>query len=655
MHLASVRIRNYRLLVDAELEVDSATTLIVGRNNTAKTSLFSFIKGILEGGPFGFDDYPLWKHKGLCDSVNEYVRGKLSFDDLCASVEPIVAEFRIDYSQEGEEDGLGALSPFIIDVDPEITTALIVVEFGLTRNEKKLRGVLAGGCGDEDGFGDAEEVRDAVRSGFKKLFSLTVYAVNPTKANERQVKDIGELKMLFPSCYIPAERLLGEDGSKSDPLASLITEFFDSSASELGPEVARMMKDLHDVVGSANKEVQGKSDEVLSSLVNEAVGFGYPNAEELQLAVTTRLDFDEQIKNRSLLSYTAEQGGESLPGTHNGLGYKNLIKMEFLLAAFAKSVAKTGDACIPLLFIEEPESHMHPQMQHAFAKYLESFIGRIGNTRIQTFLSSHSAHIANTIPFAQIRYAQKTKDGIVYKNLSTFADKHRDNTDFIMKYLTLTRCDLLFADKAILVEGASERLLLPDVIAKCAAAGDFDGQKYKLTEQYCSLIEVGGAYAYKFLPFVEFLGIPCLVITDLDPVAGPHNKAVSASQGETTSNATIKWWVRKNVGLSEDDSSKIELSSVISMAAEKKTQKQCHIEFQTEEHGLCGRSLEEAIRNVNRAIYGLDNDATEDDLTFGNGSKTDFALDLIYKHDSYTVPAYIRDGLVWLNDQKTIG
>ena len=42
-------------------------------------------------------------------------------------------------------------------------------------------------------------------------------------------------------------------------------------------------------------------------------------------------------------------------------------------------------------------------------------------------------------------------------------------------------------------------------------------------------------------------------------------------------------------------------------------------------------------------------------MTFGNGSKTDFALDLIYKHDSYTVPAYIRDGLVWLNDQKTIG
>lgn len=82
MRLTSVRIRNYRLLVDAELEVDSATTLIVGRNNTAKTSLFNFIKGVLEGGPFSFDDYPLWKHKGLCDSLNEYAQGKLSFDDL---------------------------------------------------------------------------------------------------------------------------------------------------------------------------------------------------------------------------------------------------------------------------------------------------------------------------------------------------------------------------------------------------------------------------------------------------------------------------------------------------------------------------------------------------------------------------------------------
>ena len=43
MQLTKIRIKNYRLLIDAELEVDPKTTLIVGRNNTAKTSCFSCI------------------------------------------------------------------------------------------------------------------------------------------------------------------------------------------------------------------------------------------------------------------------------------------------------------------------------------------------------------------------------------------------------------------------------------------------------------------------------------------------------------------------------------------------------------------------------------------------------------------------------------
>lgn len=110
---------------------------------------------------------------------------------------------------------------------------------------------------------------------------------------------------------------------------------------------------------------------------------------QLQLGVTTQLSIDDQIKNQTQLSYTAGTSNECLPSTYNGLGYKNLIKMEFLLAAFAKKIEKCGNACIPLLFIEEPESHMHPQMQHAFAEYLEAFLGKITSVGIQTLLTSH--------------------------------------------------------------------------------------------------------------------------------------------------------------------------------------------------------------------------------------------------------------------------
>lgn len=55
MQLSKIRIKNYRLLIDAELEVDPKTTLIVGRNNTAKTSCFSCIGNVLETVSKRFD------------------------------------------------------------------------------------------------------------------------------------------------------------------------------------------------------------------------------------------------------------------------------------------------------------------------------------------------------------------------------------------------------------------------------------------------------------------------------------------------------------------------------------------------------------------------------------------------------------------------
>lgn len=195
-----------------------------------------------------------------------------------------------------------------------------------------------------------EEMHDVLANNFTKLFGLTIYAVNPKNLEDRQVKSHRELEDLFPYYPIPAERILGEDGTqKNESLSSLVADYFNLSEEELTPDIAEKVKELRSVVDSANKDVQKESDRILSDLVNKAVGFGYPNIEELQLGVTTELKIDDQIKNQTRLSYSAGTGGESLPSTHNGLGYKNLIKMEFLLAAFARDVEKKGEACIPYL------------------------------------------------------------------------------------------------------------------------------------------------------------------------------------------------------------------------------------------------------------------------------------------------------------------
>ena len=661
MQLSKIRIKNYRLLIDAELEVDPKTTLIVGRNNTAKTSCFSCIGNVLEGKTVSFNDYPLFRREDFYAKIALFMEKKLSYEELCKQIEVVSIDFLVDYSLDDPDDNLGALSPFIIDVDVNTTTALIRAEYRLKTDEKTLWALLESSYYKDGAFSPSEEAHEVLVDNFDKLFGLTVYAINPNNMEDKQVKSQKELHDLFPFHAIPAERVLGEDDTHNSSLGSLISGFFDMSEADLDPKVAEEIKMLRTIVEKANKDVQKQSDEILSSVVNSSIGFGYPNIEELKLGVTTQLSIDDQIKNQTKLSYISGTANESLPSSHNGLGYKNLIKMEFLLAAFARDVEKRGVACVPLLFIEEPESHMHPQMQTAFATYLEKFLGKLSNVQIQTFLTSHSAHIANTMEFAKVRYAQKSNAGVIYKNLNTFAQANSDNVNFIRKYLTLTKCDLFFADKAIFVEGASERLLLPDMIEKCEATGVFGSGKYPLSAQYYALIEIGGAYAHKFIPFIEFFGVPCLILTDLDSVADRISKggkvvkkSVVVSQGETTSNETIKWWIRRNKGLPENDTSKIDITVITSMSPDDKTRGKCHIEFQTAENGLCGHSLEEAVRNVNRKHYDLGDSTSEEDLEFKGKSKTDFALDLICECADYCVPAYIKSGLTWLNNQRVL-
>ncbi len=654
MKLTKIRIKNYRLITDAEMDIDDQLTLIVGRNNTGKTSCIDLIEKIINDKKLYYDDYPLRKRRELYQLFAQFIKRKITYEKLTEQLQLTSIEFTIDYSMEGLDVNLGALSPFIIELDSNTTIVKIRVEYRLKADENKLREAFEPlfQSDDSENKENELEIRKKFAELTPKMFEAVIYAVNPNDESDKQIKKAAELKELFLVYTIRAERSLGEDAEQNrDSLGKLITEFFEKSKDDLDPEVFEEMESLKGVVESANREVQNESDEILSRLVNKAVGFGYPNGEELQLGVKTKLEIDDQIKNQTTLAYTSDKYDETLPSTYNGLGYKNLIKIEFLLASFAREIKKDGNCNIPLLFIEEPESHMHPQMQNLFARYLTDFINEISCRSIQVILTSHSSHIANQIDFSKIRYARKNADGVIYKNLNSFTDDNEENLKFIRKYLELTRCDLFFADKAILIEGTSERLLLPDMIQKLAKEST---EKNNLSSQYYCLIEVGGAYAHKFIPFMEFLEIPTLIITDIDP-ANSEGKKSLVSEGDHTTNAAINDWYKRvnNISDSNRNKKKIPLEDIINMSEEEKTIGKCHIEFQTEENGICGHSLEEAIINVNREHFNISNNATEEEITF-SGKKTDFALRLINENPNYSIPAYIKNGLAWLDKQKVL-
>lgn len=190
MRLLEIRIKNYRLLIDAKLDVDAKTTLIVGRNNTAKTSCSSCINTVLQGSDFSYNDYPLSKRESLHNLFLQFMEKKLSYEDLCEKIETISVEFLVDYSLDDPDVKLGALSPFIIDVDVDTTTALIRVEYQLKIDENKLWELFKESCYSDGKFSpQTEEMHDVLANNFTKLFGLTIYAVNPKNLEDRQGKD----------------------------------------------------------------------------------------------------------------------------------------------------------------------------------------------------------------------------------------------------------------------------------------------------------------------------------------------------------------------------------------------------------------------------------------------------------------------------------
>jgi putative ATP-dependent endonuclease of the OLD family len=652
MFIRTIEIENYRLLNNISINIDKSATLIVGRNNTGKTSFMALLRKAVNGQNISFHDYPLSSREKLYSLFEQYYFKAIAINDIIKEVPIPSIKFIIDYSEENSEQLLGALSPFIIDMDIQTTTAIILVEYRFCADEQLMDIIISQSTiSDKSGTCiNRIALRESLIENFSRIFKLQVTAINPIDSSDMQLKTPAELSELFPLYVISAERGLDEsDLNNSNPLSPILSKVFQTDIKEENPNVKSEIESLQNMVKTANKDIQRQTNNLLSSIVQKSIDFGYPNAEELQLKANTDISIDNQIKNQTDLTYIEEGTLEELPSTYNGLGYKNLIKIEFELADFAKNIAEKLEISIPILFLEEPESHMHPQLQQTFVKYLEQFLKKISAKPIQVFITTHSSHIVNAVPFNQIRYAQKGNNGVKYKDLSEFCNTNPKNASFLQKYLTLNRCDLFFADKAILIEGAAERLLLPDMIMKCNQMGVFTSKAPHLQSQYYALIEIGGAYAHLFFPFVDFLSIPTLVITDLDSI-GENQKKVPVSQGKGSSNVTIKWWVRNALEMKEEE--KIDFQKILNFDKVKKTQGYCHIEYQTFESGLCGRSLEESIKNANRKIFGIPDAASESDIAFEECKKTDFAIDLMVNHSDYSTPDYIKRGLIWLDKQK---
>ncbi|MHB2029762.1 MAG: ATP-dependent endonuclease, partial [Acidimicrobiales bacterium] len=152
---------------------------------------------------------------------------------------------------------------------------------------------------------------------------------------------------------------------------------------------------------------------------------------------------------------------------------------------------------------------------------------------------------------------------------------------------------------------------------------------------------------------LDFLGLPTLIVTDLDPVGEPEagrRKSVTVHASDRTSNACIKDWF---------DDKDVEPLRLIELAESGgKTKNARYLAFQVPEQpgGACGRTFEDSFVLANPAKFSIDDSDNPCELEASAGrvageiKKSDFALRYAINDTDWTAPRYLKDGLIWLRD-----
>jgi len=653
MFIHKIAVKNFRLLVDIDLALEKNETVIVGRNNSGKTSLAEVIRRFVaeKDAKFKIEDFSNASYDSFFVALEKF-NGNAKDDEIRSHIPSI--ELRIWFEYDLSQSEVGSLSDFIIDLDAECNHALVVARYELA--DGKIEALFA----DQHNVDLSEETRlkffQHLRERVPALYTTNVWAEDPNDASNRRKMTEKSLQSVLKTGFVNAQRGLSDETSKEqDILSKILMGLYEaaesSNANEDDKKIARA---LQDAVEDIQKTIEGDFKKELRNLIPTLKSFGYPGLGGSPLETETFLDVKRLLSNHTKIGY-ASSHGVLLPESYNGLGMRNLIFILLRILSFHRVYRSSNHyPCAQLVFIEEPEAHLHPQMQEVFIKQISKLSkmmsqrdGETSRWPVQFIISTHSSHIANAARFDTIRYFlsvnandhQETK----IKDFSGWKTNICDESmSFLHRYLNLISCDLFFADKAILVEGASERLLLPAIIEKL---GDDGSDELKLSHQYITVLEVGGAYAHLFFELLDFLELRTLIITDLDSVDGERS-ACSVQDGISTSNASIKSWFREE---------SISIEDLLKNDERAKTINQRRIAYQLPESddGPCGRTLEDAFIFANPDVFEIENDTKEEQISSAERilrkqKKTEFALKYAVDKTDWKVPRYIAEGLRWL-------
>ncbi len=569
MKLQAYRLRNYRRLHDVVIELDDKISIFVGANNSGKTSAAQGLYSMLRGDAASFELFDfsaiLWAE---IDNIGNALPGDVDSPKLLPAI-TLDLWFRV-----GDAD-LGVAMPLLPSTDWEGKCVGIRVSFepkdpyDLVKNYRELRekttaaamklaakaavgaAPAAGGVTDYKPW--PQTLTKFLTKELTKHYGFRYYVLDEREFNGYKEKSAGYipqelagdrkgdaiLKSLVKVDFLRAQRHLddpqgGGTAARAENLSSRLSKFYERNLEK--------REDDHQALQAldvSEKELNSHLKNVFSDTLEQLKKLGYPGVNNPDIVIRAALDPSKVLGQSAKVHYVVPGGGEAqLPDSYNGLGFKNLVYMVVELIDLHERWSKEKDDRPPLhlVFVEEPEAHLHAQVQQVFVRnvlrLLEENHENESFFHTQVVVTTHSPHILYERGFSPIRYFRRVSAEMEHhtdvRNLSRFkaGEEEKEALAFLQRYLKLTHCDLFFSDAAILVEGNVERLLVPAMIESCAE---------RLRSSALTILEVGGAFAHRFRELVEFIGITTLVITDLDSVlikvpAATGAAALAASQ-----------------------------------------------------------------------------------------------------------------------------
>ncbi|WP_241640310.1 ATP-dependent nuclease [Rosenbergiella epipactidis] len=679
MRVSGVTIQNFRRLENVQIDIEDKESIFVGPNNSGKTSATAIFRCFLGGRDFKIHDFSVARmadFDSFTDTENADLLPKINLD-LWFTIDPESIAFGRVFT----------LLPKLLD----FTRLGIRLSYEVAEAKKLREHYDAAYPPKEDGTRSKTLSQYLALDGNLGRHFAVSYSSLEKKSEDEASSEIltsrldpneGRrlLKHLIRVEFVDAQRNINDDDSnRSNRLSSAFATFYQKNLEQSG-----YAADAHNVIDENNKQLTDHYAKQFSPLIELIKRLGVPSINDRELRIISSLSPETALRGNTELLYLDPSRQHELPELYNGLGFKNLIYMAIQARHFHSQWVRTAEnrpLCL-MIFIEEPEVHLHAQVQQTFISNIWQVIRQSAedagelNIMPQLVVTTHSSHIMETVDFEKVRYFQRCytegetsatgiRNASVVRSLRSFQPEVEtidgklvspsESLAFLKRYLRLTHCDLFFADAAVLVEGAVEKLLMPSMIERVAK---------RLQTVYLTILEVGGAYAHRFEGLLSFLNIPYLVITDLDSVmpTGYPSACRADFNGAKTSNASLK----KLCGQTT-------IADLISLSLTDKqhVEKDRCIAFQNDvlvTDGMANkifrpRTLEEAIVYENFALLqscaltiGIDvpellddvYQAVYDRIRSDSFKKTDFAMDILACAEEWIVPGYIAEGLSWL-------